>query len=194
MIPLSLAALLLQVAYPELYPDVGPDLDISMAPGAPKPPGLDLATDKDNLLAALEPTIEESLGMAMVFNLVTTLKEAAEQLIAERASVVEQALEAEKRAEEEKEDAKFHGEKVTPESFLRWREAFRKEKEKEARRKAEEAEIAAKKGQKAAPVEKGEKLTGRQLWERGLVGKVDEEEEGDAVLSVEKGVEGLKVE
>ena len=64
-----------------------------------------------------------------------------------------------------------------------------KMEEKERRQREEdEAEDKKKRGGKVEE----KKLTGRQLWERGLVGKVDEEDvDGDdAVPAIEK----LKVE
>ena len=158
----------------------------------PKPGELDLATDGPALLASLEPTIEESLGEVMIFNLVTALKDAAEQLAADRATAAEHAREAELRAAEEKENAKFHGERVTRERFLAWRERFLAERAEEAeRRRVEEVEAAGKRGGKVAKEE--DKITGRQLWERGMVGKGWEDEEGDG-YPVEKGVEALSVD
>lgn len=185
------------MTYPETYPDVAPYLDLSHPPNSSKKPAnLDLSTDKTQLLEALEPTIEESLGMAMVFSLVTAVKESAEQLIADRRTAAEQEREAVLRAEEEKEDAKFHGEKVTKESFLRWREQFLQEKKEEEKKRAEDADVAARKGGKvSAPSAKEEKLTGRQLWEKGLVGKGWEEDEGDGIPpALGKGVDALKVD
>jgi ParB-like chromosome segregation protein Spo0J len=177
--------ILLNVTYPEAYPDVGPYLDVTSPPNASKYPLLDPAEDKAQLLEKLEPTIEESLGMAMVFTLVSTLKEAAEALIEERQKAEEQAREVAARKAEEEENRKFHGTVVTPESFLEWRSKFRKEMEEKEKLRKEEEESDAK-GKKGKVEEK--KLTGRQLWERGLVGKGDEEElEGeDAVEAVSK--------
>ena len=61
-----------------------PNLDISAPPNAPPHPLISISEDKGRLLDSLTATIDESLGMAMVFTLVSTLKEAAETLIAER--------------------------------------------------------------------------------------------------------------
>lgn len=181
---------MLNVIYPEAYPDVAPHLDITSPPNAAKHPQLDIQEDKAQLLEALQPTIEDSLGMAMVFTLVTTLKEAAETLISDRVRQVEAVKEVEARQKEEEENRKFHGALVTRERFLEWREKFRKEMEDKERRQREEEEAEDKKKRGGKAEEK--KLTGRQLWERGLVGKVDEEDiDGDdAVAAIEK----LKVE
>ncbi|KIW85748.1 hypothetical protein Z517_01140 [Fonsecaea pedrosoi CBS 271.37] len=178
--------LLLNVTYPEAYPDVGPHLDITSPPNAPKHPQLDVAVDKAQLLDALQPTIEDSLGMAMVFTLVTTLKEAAEVLISDRIRQAEEVKEIEIREKEEVENRKFHGTLVNRDRFLEWRDKFRKELEEKERRAREEEEAEDKK-KKGGKVEE-KRLTGKQLWERGLVGKGDDEDvDGeDAVSAVEK--------
>ncbi|KIX04249.1 uncharacterized protein Z518_07803 [Rhinocladiella mackenziei CBS 650.93] len=178
--------LLLNVTYPEAYPDVGPHLDITSPPNGVKHPRLDISEDKVQLLDALRPTIEDSLGMAMVFTLVTTLKEAAETLISDRLRQAEAARELEVRQKEEEENRKFHGTLVTRERFWEWRARFRKEMEEKERKQKEEEEAEDKK-KKGAKIEE-KKLTGKQLWERGLAGKGDEEDlEGDdAVAAVEK--------
>lgn len=130
------------------------------------------------------------MGMAMIFTLVSTLKDNAEQLIAERQAAARHEHEKKLLAAEAEENKKFHGTPVTPETFKTWREGFRKEME-ELRKKEDEAEEAAEKKKnrgKDAVVQ----LTGKQLWERGMVGKIEEEEEDDS-MPVE-GIENLKVE
>ncbi|EXJ58847.1 hypothetical protein A1O7_06277 [Cladophialophora yegresii CBS 114405] len=176
----------LNVAYPDAYPDVGPHLDISAPPNAPKHPQLDLGEDKAQLLDTLQPTIEDNLGMAMVFTLVTTLKEAAEVLISDRIRQADEAREILVREKEEEENRKFHGTLVNRERFLEWRERFRREMEEKERKAREEEEAEEKKKRGGKPEEK--RLTGKQLWERGLVGKGDEEDlDGeDAVAAVGK--------
>lgn len=182
--------IILNVRYPEAYPDEAPFLDISQPPNASKYEHLDIQEDKAQLLEALQPTIEESMGMAMVFTLVSTLKETAEQLIGERKQAIEAEKEAEARKAEQEENRKFEGEKVTRETFLAWRETFRKEMEEEAARRQAELEAEEKKKRGGKAEEK--KLTGKQLWEQGLAVKgADEDEEGeDAVESMRQ----LKVE
>ncbi|KAI5285334.1 hypothetical protein KEM52_002488 [Ascosphaera acerosa] len=164
--------LLLQVSYPEAYPDVAPDLDLLTPPGQPKYPHFDIHEDRARLLDALAPSIEDNLGMIMVFTLVDTLKEAVEVLIAERQKAItaERRMHAE-RAEQE-ENRKFLGTPVTRESFLAWREGFVREMQEKEEKEREEREAAeARTRGKGGKEEK--KLTGRQLWERGLAGKVD---------------------
>ena len=123
--------------------------------------------------------------MAMIFTLVTTLQENIETLVRDRVASIQKARDKEAEEVEAKENAKFHGEKVTRESFLRWRDKFREEMEakEEDERIRREAEMKGKGGKKE------EKLTGRELWERGMVGKEVEEEDA----GLEEAVETLKV-
>ncbi|KAL8804378.1 MAG: hypothetical protein Q9182_002573 [Xanthomendoza sp. 2 TL-2023] len=180
------STLLLTITYPPSYPDEAPMLDLSLPPNAPKPFHLDLSTDRASLLSSLTATIEENLGMAMVFTIVTVLRENVEALILERVAAIQTAKDQMAEEAEAKENAKFHGEKVTTASFLSWREGFRREmeaREEEERFRREFVELKGKAGKKE------DKLTGRELWERGMVGKVEEDEE----VGVEDALEGLKV-
>ena len=78
----------------------------------------------------------------------------------------EEELGRERRRREEEEERKFEGEKVTKESFARWKRAFGEEivgggggleGEREREREREgEAE---------------RRVTGREMWEKGLVGR-----------------------
>ena len=125
------------------------------------------------------------MGVAMVFTLVSSLKDLAESLVAERKAAVQGLKEVEAAKAEEEENRKFHGTSVTRESFLKWRESFRSEMEEVEQREREEKEAE----DKRKKVKAEEKMTGRQLWERGLVGRVDEDEDNDdqdALLGVEK--------
>lgn len=122
----------------------------------------------------------------MIFTLILTLKESAETLISTRQGALQTALDTEKRTAEEAEDAKFHGEAVTGESFLAWREGFRAEME----RGAEEGRRGEEEGRSKKEIRRDEevRLSGRELWERGLVGRGEEEGEegGDALSGVER--------
>ena len=183
--------ILLQVKYPDAYPETAPILELLPPPNAPVHPFFSVASDKQNLLDGLSGTIEENMGMAMVFTLVSTLKDNAEQLIVERQAEARHEHEKKLLAAEAEENKKFHGTPVNPETFNMWREEFRKEME-ELRKREDEAEEAAEKKKnkgKDAVVQ----LTGKQLWERGLVGKIEEEEDDDDSVLVGE-VESLKVE
>lgn len=128
--------------------------------------------------------------MAMIFAIVSTIKEAAEQMIQDRKDIVAKAQEEAALAAEREENKKFHGTQVTPETFLKWREGFVREMEQMERKEEEDRLAELKKAKIKEPV----KLTGRQLWQRGLAGHVDEEvdEEIDGVPT--EGVEKLAVE
>ncbi|KAL1792063.1 hypothetical protein ACET3X_009814 [Alternaria dauci] len=182
--------IILNVAYPPNYPDEAPRLDITQPPNAPKHAYLDIQEDKQRLLDSLTETIEENLGMAMVFTLVTVLKDSAELLITERQNAKQALADIAAAKAEEEENKKFQGEAVTRETFLAWREKFRKEMEEEKKRKEEEKELEDK---KKRIVKEEKKLTGKELWQRGLVGKVDDEDEDeDDVDEVDVGK--LKIE
>lgn len=182
------APLLLSVTYPPAYPDEAPVLDLSTPPNSARYPHLDIQEDKARLLSALEPITEENMGMAMVFTLVSTLKDGAELLISERQAAAQAIKDVAAAQAEEEENRKFHGTAVTRESFLQWRAGFGKEMDEEENKKREEKEAEDRKRK----VKAEDRLTGRQLWEKGLVGKVDEDEdEGpDALVEIER----LKVE
>lgn len=139
--------MLLTVRYPEAYPDVGPDLSLSnsLDSSNESQPYFNLSEDKEQLLSSLESTIEENLGMAMVFALVSTLKENAEELIAGRKAVTAKAREEALLEAERQENAKFHGQAVTRESFLAWRAQFMDEMEKKRLREEEERAVEMKK-------------------------------------------------
>jgi hypothetical protein len=178
--PIEQPTIYLNVSYPEAYPDVAPNLDVS--------------EDKGRLLDSLTATIDESLGMAMVFTLISTLKDAAETLIAERQRQAQNIKDVEAAKVEEEENRKFHGTAVTRDSFLKWRAKFREEAEERERREKEEKELEEKK--KRGRLEE-KKLTGKQLWERGMVGKVDEDDEGaeaEDVDGIAVAAENLKVD
>jgi hypothetical protein len=179
---------LLNVRMPEGYPDEAPQLDL-LAPASYQPhTHFDISEDREQLLASLEEPIQDNLGMQMIFTLYSTVKESAEQLIQDRKDAVVREQEELAREAEREENKKFEGTAVTIESFLAWREKFLKEME-EAEVKEEEDRLA---DLKKARVKEPVKLSGKQLWERGLAGKGDEGDEDDdmPIESVEK----LKVE
>ncbi|TPX17461.1 uncharacterized protein E0L32_003104 [Thyridium curvatum] len=182
--------MLLDVQYPEDYPDKEPHLDLLPPQNAASThPLFSVSDDRAELLDGLRETVQENLGMAMVFTLVSALKEAAEQLIISRKQDEAKRHEEVLLAAEREENKKFHGTMVTPETFVKWREGFLKEMEEERARQEEERLAELKKARIKEPV----RLTGRQLWERGLVGKGEEDAEDDGDAPVEE-VERLKVE
>lgn len=182
----------LQVKYPPGYPEEAPILELIAPPNAPVYPFFSVASDKQSLLDGLLEKIEENIGMAMIFTLVSTLKDNAEQLIAERQAVARREHERKQLDAEVEENKKFHGTPVNPETFKAWREGFKREMD-ELRKKHEEAEEAADK-KKIRGKDVVVQLTGKQLWERGMVGKIEEEEEDDIDPVFAEGMENLKFE
>lgn len=124
--------------------------------------------------------------MAMVFTLASTLKDSAEMLIYERATAEEQEAEAGRRREEEKEMEKFRGELVNRERFLDWRDTFFAEKAAAKQKIADDEEAEGKRGQRSNTKAEEKKLSGREMWESGLVGHGDEEEGEDESIDVAK--------
>ncbi|KAK4158212.1 ubiquitin-conjugating enzyme/RWD-like protein [Chaetomidium leptoderma] len=179
--------ILLTVRYPEDYPDKAPLLEVAAPQNSTPHEYLNVAEDKDHLLQGLEAVVEENLGMAMVFTLVSAVKEAAEQLVEERKEAAAQAHEEVVLAAEREENKKFHGTPVNRETFLQWREGFLKEMEEI--RVREEEERAAE--QKKARIKEPTKLTGKQLWERGLATAGQEEGDEDGMPTEE--IQKLKV-
>ncbi|ELR07453.1 hypothetical protein VC83_02713 [Pseudogymnoascus destructans] len=177
---------ILKIEYPENYPDEAPLVEICAPDDAIAHELFDIEVDRERLIDALNDSIEENMGMAMIFTLVSTVKDAAEQIIQERQEVLKQEHVKRVMAIEAEENKKFHGTPVNIETFSKWRDAFRKEMDdiEQAEREVEEA--AEKKRNRGKETEV--KLTGRQLWESGMAGKADEDDdlEDAAVAAVEK--------
>ncbi|KAI0999563.1 hypothetical protein K3495_g8634 [Podosphaera aphanis] len=167
--------ILLQVEYPPGYPEEAPTLDLLRPSNPTTHPFFNIAEDKKFLLDSLSETIEENKGMAMVFTLVSTLKDNAEQLIADRQSEWQQQ-QAQKLLEKEREEnKKFHGTLVTPESFASWREAFLKEMAEIKKREEDQEDAAEKKRNRGKEIVLA--LTGKQLWMSGMVGKIEDDDD-----------------
>lgn len=165
-------------------------MNILAPPDAPRHPYFDVTEDREQLLSNLTSTVEETLGMAMIFTVVMAVKDHAEQLITERAQVVRDQKAAIKAKVEEEENRKFAGTPVTRETFLEWRERFITEVEEAERIRQEELAADDKKRRGAKD---DIKLTGRQLWERGLVGKIEEDIDDDGIDALD-GIEKLKIQ
>lgn len=179
----------MSIKYPEDYPDVAPEIDLSSQPNASSHTYFDLSSDKEQLLESLSSTMTDNLGMAMVFTLYSTLKDIAEQLIIDRQQAARKEQEQRLMKAEEEENKRFQGPAVTPESFMKWRNEFRQEMDE--KKKQEETEEEEKEKKKNKGKEVVNKLTGRQLFEGGLAGKVDEDDDGEDALA--GGIDKLKV-
>jgi hypothetical protein len=178
--------IILKIDYPENYPDEAPLVELSAPDDAVSHSLFDIEVDRERLIDALNDSIEENMGMAMVFTLVSTVKDAAEQIVVERQEVEKQEHVKRVMAIEAEENKKFHGTPVNLETFAAWRDAFRKEMDEKEKAEDEAEEAAEKKRNRGKEAEV--KLTGKQLWERGLAGKVDEEDDFEeaAVVAIQK--------
>ncbi|XP_010262224.1 PREDICTED: RWD domain-containing protein 1 isoform X2 [Nelumbo nucifera] len=154
-------------SHTEKYPDEPPVLIVKSIRGIP-------AADLKVLKEKLEQEASENLGMAMIYTLVTSAKEWLGERFGQDAGVSET---------EEEDTAKDdiivpHGEPVTVDTFLAWRERFEAELALERAKLMPESALTA-------PKEK--KLTGRQWFESGRAAKgampvtegSDEEDEED---------------
>lgn len=146
------------IQFPFNYPQVIPEFTIESTYLEPE----EIQACKDVVVEKLQ----ESLGDAMVFTMVSYLKEEAENTIKERAKREEAERELEKLRIELEEQQKFEGLKVTPESFKEWKDAFLIEskaaKKNGTQTKAMEACLAV---EVLLNPPKTGKPTGRQLFE-----------------------------
>ena len=189
------ATVCLNINYPPEYPDVAPQLRV-LSPPVPigMTPYLSLPEDTPTLVSALEETVSENAGMAMIYSVISTLKERCEALVNERKSAEQAQRDQEAAQREEEENRRFTGEKVTRQSFLRWRAGFMRDvQEAEEHKRAEEEKSEGGGGGSSGKTGRREekRLTGRELWEKGFVGKTDDVE--DAVVGLQDDVEKLKV-
>lgn len=155
-------------AHTEKYPDEPPLVNVKSVRGI-KP------EDLTSLKEKLEQEATENLGMAMVYTLLDSAKEWLTEKYGQNAGDGE----SEENEEPAEEVIVPHGEAVTVESFMAWRERF-------------EAELALQRAKlmpdSALTAPKEKRLTGRQYFESGrhivkgastLAEEDDEEEEED---------------
>ncbi|KAG6575486.1 RWD domain-containing protein 1, partial [Cucurbita argyrosperma subsp. sororia] len=134
-------------SHTEKYPDEPPLVNVKSIRGIP-------VEDLKILREKLQQEASENLGMAMVYTLVTSSKEWLSERFGQESSL--EIAEAEERV---KEDIIVpHGEPVTLDTFLAWRERF------EAEMALERAKIMP---ESALTAPKEKKLTGRQWFESG---------------------------
>ncbi|KAF8326337.1 RWD-domain-containing protein [Cantharellus anzutake] len=171
--------LTLFVKYPPEYPDKVPGLAIHSSRGS-------LSRDEEKmLLNTLHEMGEESLGMAMVFTLVSQLQESLGKLISEREELRKIEAAEKARRELEAETARTRGTPVTSSTFSEWKKRF--DKELAAKVAAEDEERI-----KAIPPKEREeykrnklKPTGRQLFEKDRNFGADDEEGEEGAVSVD---------
>lgn len=173
-------SMILKVTYPPKYPDVAPDLELFAPPNASKHPHIDITESKDRLLDSVRPTIEDNMGMVMIFAIAGTLEETAQRMVEASQSVILEAKAKRAQEEEQAENRKFQGTPVTRETFIEWSERFTREmEEKEQERIRLEEEAEEKNNKKKGSVKKEKKLTGKQLFERGLTARLGDDEDYD---------------
>lgn len=137
---------LLKFTYPDTYPDVGVEIEFEESEGI-----------EDEHLEALREhlnqVIEENLGMAMVFSIVSAAIEWLGETNDRLKFEAEEAIRIQKELEDEEERKKLEGTKVTIESFLAWKAEF-------------DAEMFAKKSVEAQAKKEKEKVkkSGRELF------------------------------
>jgi len=152
--------LLLKVHYPPEYPDVVPDLAFEVIDGELS------AAEEEDLLEGLRTLGEESLGMAMVFTLVSHLREALATVVADRIERQRKVERDRALAEEEAEAARTRGTPVTTASFLEWKEKFNKKMKLKATQEEEEKTRGMTLKEKEEYKKMKTKPSGRQLFER----------------------------
>ncbi|XP_043723029.1 RWD domain-containing protein 1-like [Telopea speciosissima] len=141
--PVQLAVIF---SHTEKYPDEPPYLNVKSIRGIQ-------SEDCKILKAKLEQEASENLGMAMVYTLVTLAKEWLSERYCQAG-----VLDTEEEDAAKDDIVVPHGEPVTVETFLAWRERFEAELALERAKLMPESALAA-------PKEK--KLTGRQWFESG---------------------------
>lgn len=199
-------ALNLVVKYPKTYPEVVPELHIEVAEAEENEDGdyegesddddedeeakqtrlaLNMAEtieyergDLSKLLSKLNEEAEIGIGMPSIFTLVTVLKDEAESLFNEKLTTKTKEFERKRNELEKIEQQKFQGTKVTPESFNQWRLKFRQEMKFEEKDELKMQQMH------------GGRLTGKQIFERGLAGT--EEEDVNGGVEGDDLVEGVK--
>jgi len=153
-------SLLLKVHYPPEYPDVIPELAFEVIDGELSP------AEEEDLFRGLRQLGEESLGMAMVFTLVSHLREALAAVVAARLERKKKEERDRAIAEEEAETARTRGTPVTVASFMEWRKEFNKKMKIKAAQEEEERTRGMNPKEKEEYKKMKTKPSGRQLFER----------------------------
>lgn len=139
-------------AHTAAYPDEAPLLKISNVQGMSN-------EDLKSLQSLVEEQIQENLGMAMIYTIVT----AAQEWMLDKADVPDEVIvdpEEAKRRALEAEEARLaaqraHGTQVTPENFASWRTQFDQEQTLHKLSLAQQQQAA----------DKAAKLTGKQFFQ-----------------------------
>ncbi|CAI5760329.1 unnamed protein product [Candida verbasci] len=132
--------------------------------------------DLKELLNKLNEEAELNLGMPSIFALITLLKDESESLFSTKLQLKQNEFERERREKEKEESKKFIGTKVTSESFNEWRLKFRKEMQ------FEKMDL-----ERFEKMHNG-KLTGREIFEKGLAKDEDDDATNEDIIDNMKKV------
>lgn len=135
-------------AHTEKYPDEPPLLEVRSLRGVKM-------HDLEDLKAKLDQEAMDNLGMAMIYTLVTFAKEWLQERYNED---IESEVDGESDEDTKDEVIEPHGEAVTVETFLAWRERFEAEQALERARLIPDAALIA---------SKEKRLSGRAWFESG---------------------------
>ncbi|CEP11326.1 hypothetical protein [Parasitella parasitica] len=139
----------LHVTYTPNYPEELPEYEIETIEGQIP------SSYYEKIRQLVKQVAEDSVGMAMIFTMVMTIKEELDNIVLDVQKAEEEIINEKRRKEEEAEQAKFLGTKVTVDSFMAWKKKFDAEMlEKDAVLKAKRAKEL-----------KG-RITGRQMFEQ----------------------------
>lgn len=181
----------LDIKYPPEYPEVVPELDITVAEdeeeeydsdddnngedseddeetkAAKKALNMSETIDFDGerlqkLKEKLEEEAEIQIGIPMIFALASQLKDDAEQLFEEMLSQSQEDYDKQLLIREKAEQKKFNGTPVTKETFTEWSLKFK-----------DEMKFEEKLAEKFRLMHMG-KYTGREIFEKGLAKEEDE--------------------
>ncbi|KAI3406529.2 GIR2 [Candida oxycetoniae] len=137
--------------------------------------------DLNKLLGKLNDEAQVNIGMPSIFTLVSVLKDEAECLFQQKLDFANQQFERKRKELEKIEQKKFQGTKVTKESWLEWRNKFREEMRFDKIDERKKFEMH------------GGRLTGKEIFERGLAGNEDDVEENEQEEKLADGVGKIAV-
>eukprot|EP00090_Calanus_glacialis_P038448 TRINITY_DN67096_c0_g1_i1.p1 TRINITY_DN67096_c0_g1~~TRINITY_DN67096_c0_g1_i1.p1 ORF type:complete len:247 (+),score=106.38 TRINITY_DN67096_c0_g1_i1:34-774(+) len=137
---------LLKFTYPDTYPDVGVEIEFEESEGIED-------EQLGGLREHLNEVVEENLGMAMVFSIVSAAIEWLGETNDRLKFEADEVIRIKKEKDDEEERKKLEGTKVTIESFLAWKDEF-------------DAEMNAKKSAAVLSKKEKEKMkkNGRELF------------------------------
>ncbi|CAH7686671.1 RWD domain-domain-containing protein [Phakopsora pachyrhizi] len=147
------------VKYTTRYPDQLPIISIDTLEGTLN------EREVESTIQKLYQAANESIGMAMIFTLSSTLKDQLDKVLVDR-SIEKKILEREDEVKKEIEETKKQtGTKLTAQIFLEWRARFDVEVQDSLKQKIEEQEKSLSFKEREELKKSMSKLTGKQLFE-----------------------------